>query len=173
QITDPPEHQRAKRPNREANGESRQSLRETRSRALARKELRRDNGCETTEDVEVVPLDHRPDRGRGDDLPYSPRLYQWISRAEVGPGNGHARCHYEDSSDLRSTNSPNPAAPSIRIGREFLIQPRSKGPQSIFGIAMAIQPRPPHIRRHAAHLAADRLEGSTGPLGVHRRRHYR
>src|SRR5207237_9453259 len=124
QITDPPEHQRAKRPNREANGESRQSLQETRSRALARKELRRDNGCETTEDVEVVPLDHRPDRGRGDDAPYSPRLYHWIStRADVGPGNGHAECHYEDSSDLSLTNSRNPAAPPIRSGRRIASQP--------------------------------------------------
>src|SRR3979409_2585067 len=37
-----------------------------------------DNGGETPEDVEVVPLDHRPDRRCGNHLPDSLRGVQWM-----------------------------------------------------------------------------------------------
>ena len=69
QIADAAEEQRAERPHDEADGKRRE-IRDERERVVAAGiEQRRDDRGQAAEDVEVVPLDHRADRRRGDDLP--------------------------------------------------------------------------------------------------------
>ena len=69
EIADPPEEQRPERPDDEPDRKRRQ-VRDERDRVVARRiEQRRDDRGQTAEDVEVVPLDHRPHGRRGDDLP--------------------------------------------------------------------------------------------------------
>ena len=62
EIADPAEHQRAEGTNREADGKRRQCFEKARRRIAAGEKLRRDDGGEAAEDIEVVPLDHRSHR---------------------------------------------------------------------------------------------------------------
>ena len=69
QIADAAKEKRAERAHHEADRESRQ-ISDQRERVISlRIKQRRDDGRETSEDVEVVPLDHGTDRGRRDDFP--------------------------------------------------------------------------------------------------------
>ena len=69
EIADAAEEQRAERPHDEADGEGGE-IRDEGQRVVAGGiEERRDDRGQAAEDIEVVPLDHRADGGRGDDLP--------------------------------------------------------------------------------------------------------
>src|SRR5207237_9544677 len=65
-VAEPAEHERAQRPDEEADGEDRDRAEERRDRMPLLEELDREDRGEAAEDVEVVPLDDVPD-GCGDD----------------------------------------------------------------------------------------------------------
>jgi hypothetical protein len=69
EVADAAEEQRTERPHDEADRERRQVGNQRERLVAARIEKRGDHARQAAEDVEVVPLDHRPDRRRGDDLP--------------------------------------------------------------------------------------------------------
>jgi hypothetical protein len=90
-VTHAPEEEGAERPHDESHRE-RGQVRDERKRVVAgRIEERGDDRRQAAEDVEVVPLDHRADGGRGDDVP-NPVVFDEIGAAGAS-GRGGQSAH--------------------------------------------------------------------------------
>src|SRR5690606_20490603 len=85
EIADPAEHDRPERSHREPGGERGEREDEPRGLVDPGEELRRDDRGEQAVEVEVVPLEHRAERRRRDDLEMR------IAQRRVGGGFGHVR----------------------------------------------------------------------------------
>ena len=78
EVADTAEHQRTERSNRKSDSESRQGLKEGSGWAATRKKLRRYDRGQASENIEVVPLDHRADRRCGNHLPDPLRIVERV-----------------------------------------------------------------------------------------------